>query len=122
VPSISVWRVSSLAEGSNGTYDIYLHAIHQISEIYPLYDFSIPSAVTSRAENTYDGSHYNLKTNAKIANILNGEPMTFGVRVDTLSEEEYKKRYKQAVKIFANSSAAKNAGSAKGRQVRSDDL
>jgi hypothetical protein len=47
--------------------------------------------------------------------------MTFGVQVYTLSAEEYKNRYKQTVKVFANSNAAKNAGAAKDSQLRSAD-
>jgi hypothetical protein len=92
VPPISAWRIAAMEK--NGNIDVYLEAIYRISRfIRPLYDFSIPSETTRRTDNTYDGSHYDIETNDKIIDCFNGETHSFGVRVDMISEEDYKNTF-----------------------------
>ena len=49
-----------------------------------MYDFSIPSEVTSDSGNTYDGSHYFPYIQNKIVESINSEQMEFGLNVKKL--------------------------------------
>ncbi|WP_340115290.1 hypothetical protein [Pelagibius sp. 7325] len=58
VPPISAWKVAE-TRYLGGILDGYLEAIPETAKIFDvLYDFSAPTAVTRRVDNTYDGSHY----------------------------------------------------------------
>ncbi|MEL6931014.1 MAG: hypothetical protein AAFO95_20680, partial [Cyanobacteria bacterium J06600_6] len=73
VPPRSAWSMVNDTYG-RGLMDCYLSAFHQLSEHYDvMYDFSIPSEVTKNPNNTFDGSHYSVTTNNRIAKILQGE-------------------------------------------------
>ena len=98
VPPLSVWEIASLERA--GVLDSYLTAVHGVSAVLsPLYDFAFPSSVTARCDNTYDGGHYYPATNDSIAKaIVTGVP-GFGIRVDTLTVEEYLRRYHEALDL-----------------------
>lgn len=109
VPPISVWRIASKSEKELKNY---LGSLHRISRfIKPFYDFSIPSKITSTTDNTYDGSHYNIETNKLIADRINERSRLFGVRVDTMSKEEYFRVYERSLKSFLASVKANGTGS-----------
>ena len=98
VPPISPWEIASW---SKKRYVIYLNTIFSISRfISPFYDFSIPSSITANPSNTYDGSHYNAKTNILIAERLNQQSEDFGARVDTLSKAQYFLKYQKELQNF----------------------
>ena len=72
----------------------YLEANFEISQYADaFYDYSIPSALTRDARNTYDGEHYSTATNDIIVTAINGEAVEHGLRVDTLSRLEYIKAF-----------------------------
>jgi len=101
VPPRSAWSMVNDTYG-RGLMDCYLSAFHQLSQHYDaMYDFSIPSEVTKDPSNTFDGSHYSVITNNRIAKILQGESDdNFGVRIDNYSFDEYRRAYRQSLRNF----------------------
>lgn len=101
VPPISAWSMINDTYG-RGLMDCYLSAFHQLSKHYDvMYDFSIPSEVTKDPSNTFDGSHYSVMANNRIAQILQGESdENFGIRVDNYSFDEYRQTYRQSLRNF----------------------
>lgn len=92
VPPISVWKIRELERGNN--LDDYLSGIYLVSQIAPvLYDFAIPSDITTDNSRTYDGSHFDLRTNELIAETLSGAATGFGIEPKRLSYDNYKRRY-----------------------------
>jgi len=100
VPPVSAWNVANEVY-SRGLIDCYLSSIHQLSKIYDvMYDFSVPSAVTTEAKNTYDGSHYYPEIQDEVSKIIQGKPSNLAIRVDKDNFAEYQKFYKQRIKEF----------------------
>ena len=101
VPPRSAWSMVNDTYG-RGLMDCYLSAFHQLSQHYDaMYDFSIPSEVTKDPSNTFDGSHYSVTTNNRVAKILQGEPdNNFGIRVDNYNFEDYRRIYRQNLRNF----------------------
>lgn len=106
VPPISPYKIVSWNKEKLSTY---LDSIHRISRVIsPFYDFSIPSSITANTLNTYDGSHYNVKTNSLIADIINNESKAFGIRVDTLDKKEYFQAFITSLIEFINTQETQN--------------
>lgn len=101
VPPRSAWSMVNDTYGRN-LMDCYLLSFHQLSKSYDvMYDFSAPSKITKNPDNTFDGSHYSVTVNNKIADILQGkESQDFGIRVDRYSFDEYRSLYRQKLKTF----------------------
>ena len=100
VPPRSAWSVINDTYG-RGLMDCYLTAFHNLSQSYDaVYDFSIPSTVTKNPDNTFDGSHFSVETNNKIAKILQGENDNFGVRVDNYNFADYRETYRRELRNF----------------------
>ena len=100
VPPRSAWSVVNDTYGRN-LMDCYFTAFHSLSQSYDaMYDFSIPSTVTKNSDNTFDGSHFSVETNNKIAKILQGEDDSFGVRVDNYSFADYRETYRRELRDF----------------------
>jgi len=101
VPPRSAWSMINDTYG-RGLMDCYLSAFHQLSQRFDvMYDFSIPSEVTQNPDNTFDGSHYSVTVNNRIAKILQGESDdTFGVRVDQYNFDDYRAIYRQKLRDF----------------------
>ena len=101
VPPRSAWSMVNDTYG-RGLMDCYLSAFHQLSQKFDaMYDFSIPSEVTQNPDNTFDGSHYSVKVNNRIAKILQGEPDdTFGLKVDDYNFDDYRIIYRQKLRDF----------------------
>ena len=66
--------------------------------INPLYDFSIPSSLTNRTDNTYDGKHYDIETNSLVAKRINGGESEFGLCLNDISKEEYRRLFYSSLK------------------------
>ena len=101
VPPRSAWSmVNDTYE--RGLMDCYLSAFHQLSQRYDaMYDFSIPSKVTKNPDNTFDGSHYSVKINNQIAEILQSESVdNFGIRIDKHDFDTYRSIYRQELREF----------------------
>lgn len=98
-PPVSVWRVGELIK--HGALDTYLKGIYHISQIAPVvYDFSIPSNITRDITRSYDGSHYDSRTNGLIAESISSGIPKFGVRVQAKSYADYKKQYLDRYRKF----------------------
>ncbi len=101
VPPRSAWSIVNDTYG-RGLMDCYLLAFHELSQRFDvMYDFSIPSAVTKNPDNTFDGSHYSVTVNNRIAKILQRESDdTFGIRVDQYNFDDYRAIYRQQLQEF----------------------
>ncbi|MEM7758603.1 MAG: hypothetical protein AAF298_10815 [Cyanobacteria bacterium P01_A01_bin.40] len=101
VPPRSAWSMINDTYG-RGLMDCYLSAFHKLSQKYDaMYDFSIPSAVTKNPDNTFDGSHYSVEVNNRIAKILQGDSTdNFGIRIDNYDFASYGKIYRQKLREF----------------------
>lgn len=96
VPPISLWRVGQFIR--NGTLDNYLGVMYGASKVFDrMLDFSVPSPVTTDKSLTVDGSHYEVAVSDRIAAMLSGAPMEFGLDVTALSREAYASRFKAAL-------------------------
>jgi hypothetical protein len=95
MPPLSAWHVDELERA--GMLPDYLRGLHALTSVLDeVYDFAVPSDVTSRTDNTYDGRHYGNEVNARVTRRLAGHEDTFGVRVDGLTLEAYRALYTQA--------------------------
>lgn len=101
VPPRSAWSMVNDTYG-RGLMDCELSAFHQLGQNYDaMYDFSIPSTITQNPRNTFDGSHYSVATNNRIAQILQGKTDSdFGIRVDNYQFDDYRAAYRQKLKNF----------------------
>ena len=85
VPPLAGWRC--LRELTPENLETYLSTLRRIAMAYDrVVDFSVPSPVTQALDNTYDGSHYDLAVNARVARRLetgtDDPDEAFGVTVD----------------------------------------
>ena len=101
VPPRAAWSMVNDTYG-RGLMDCYLTAFHNLSQNFDaMYDFSIPSAITKNPDNTFDGSHFSVETNNRVAKILQGEvDNSFGIRVDEYSFTDYRQTYRRALRDF----------------------
>ena len=100
VPPRSAWSMVNDTYGRD-LMDCYLIGFYKLSKSYDeMYDFSAPSRVTKNPSNTFDGSHYSVAVNNKIARILQGKEKNFGIRIDKYSFNEYRNLYRQKLKTF----------------------
>ncbi|MEE9346415.1 MAG: hypothetical protein V3U88_12485 [Methylococcales bacterium] len=102
VPPISIWEMQRIRKADKQQNSIrMIYAVSQIAG--KLYDFSLPSKLTSRTDNTFDGSHYNNKTNQLIVNVLNGKRHLDGVLINTSSFEDYSNLVNQRMELINRS-------------------
>lgn len=103
VPPVSAWR--TVEELYLTDYlDLYLQTIVRIAERFDaMYDFSVPSEITMRPENTYDGGHFLTPVNRIIADVIQGQSKHFGINVRDITLAEYSKIYKEAIAKFLRS-------------------
>ena len=101
VPPISAWRIADIAK--RGVLSGYIGALYATAAHFPIFiDFSIPSPVTWRTVNTYDGSHYRPEVNRSIApSLMAGSPQGWGIDPKALSAEAYRLSYQKALNQFA---------------------
>ena len=101
IPPRSAWSIVNDTYGRN-LMDCYLSAFHDLSQHYDaMYDFSVPSEVTTNPSNTFDGSHFSVITNNRIAQVLQGESdQDFGIRVDNYDFDSYRQMYRQSIYNF----------------------
>jgi hypothetical protein len=101
VPPVSAWHVAEMDK--NGVLPSYIDALYATASRFPVFiDFSMPSSVTWRTDNTYDGSHYGPEVNRSIARtLLAGAPQEWGSAPTTIGLEAYRQRYRAALDRFA---------------------
>jgi hypothetical protein len=100
VPPISAWHVAKM--DNNGVLPSYIDTLYATAAHFPVFiDFSMPSPITWRTDNTYDGSHYLPEVNSSIAHaLLAGSPQAWGVDPKTISADAYRLRYRSALDQF----------------------
>lgn len=100
VAPISAWKLFNESY-ARGVLNCELKGIYESSKRFDAtYDFSHPSEITTRTDNTYDGSHYYPDVYDKIARILEGERSSFGVRIHQYNLEEYQQFHRTKLKEF----------------------
>lgn len=108
VPPISAWDVTE-KRYLNGNLDRYLDALAAMAAqdglFARLYDFSAPSVVTWRRDNTFDGSHYYPRVNAVISERLQSAAAAppadgFGLPVHTMTGEDYRLAFRSGLNRF----------------------
>jgi hypothetical protein len=105
VAPVSAWYVFNDSY-LPGLLDCQLAGMKEIARLLDgLYDFAVPSALTSRTDNTYDGNHYYPAVYEQVAVRLEGQStdlgMTdFGVNVQQLNLLDYQALYQQRLQTF----------------------
>jgi hypothetical protein len=100
VAPVSAWRVYN-TQYANGLLNCQLANIHQLTDLFDqLYDFSVPSAITERTDNTYDGNHYYPAVFKRIAAVLEGRTTGFGINVENYALADYKALYQNRMRAF----------------------
>jgi len=99
VPPVAADYIAELARA--GTLESYLDVIFAISrQVEALHDFSIPSETTADPSRTLDGQHFLRSTNDRVAAVLSGSRVGFGVPVHTLDRASYGAAYRAALARF----------------------
>jgi hypothetical protein len=100
VAPVSAWRVYN-EQYANGLLACQLQGIHQLSGFFDaIYDFSVPSVLTQKTNNTYDGNHYYPAVFQTVADVLEGRQTEFGVNVNQYALSEYQTLYKRGIQAF----------------------
>ena len=98
VPPISAWHIAVMYK--NDVLESYINALYATSKHFTmLIDYSFPSAITWRIDNTYDGSHYTPTVNRLIAQEINIKHFNWGLNVNNLTYDEYQLYYRKALDI-----------------------
>jgi len=101
IAPVSAWDMLPLME--DGELESYMTTMYALSKEFDrFYDFSIPSELTMRTDNNYDGHHFSKMANNEIANVLNEKKSTVGLALHTLSYEEYRNIFISAMRKFLN--------------------
>ena len=86
----------------SGLLPFYLDALHKTSTKFDeMYDFSIPSAVTSDPALTYDGSHYQPAVSGRIVAALQAHEPSFGITISGRRLEEIARLYDDRLVRYA---------------------
>ncbi|MBW4424601.1 MAG: hypothetical protein KME50_09090 [Nostoc desertorum CM1-VF14] len=100
VPPISVWKLFNESY-ARGLLDCQLQAIYEASKNYDVtYDFSYTSEINTKINNTYDGSHYHPDINNQIAQVLEGNLSSIGIRIHQYNLNEYQQFHKTKLKEY----------------------
>lgn len=100
VPPISALDMSLLLQ--DGSLESYTRAMYALAQHFDrFYDFSIPSPVTERYDNTYDGHHYDRATNHLIAARMFGASKEFGLAVSDMTYTAYHNAFQAALQDYA---------------------
>lgn len=101
VTPVSAWDM--LAPYQDNSLPTYLETIYRLSGLFDkFYDFSVPSSITKRAQNTYDGHHYSRAVNDRVAAIIDGSGPDFGISLHDRSYVEYKMEFDRAMHAFVS--------------------
>lgn len=93
VAPVSGWYVFNDSYVS-GLLNCQLAGVHQVARFFDhVYDFTVPSAVTTRTDNTYDGNHYYPRVYRRVAKTLEGNLSNFGIHVNELGLNDYRTLY-----------------------------
>lgn len=96
---VSVQKIAQYKQ--SGLLAFYLEALHKTSAKFDeMYDFSIPSAITSNPALTYDGSHYTPDVNGRIAAALQAREPSFGITISGRPLEEMARLYDDRLALY----------------------
>lgn len=99
VAPISAWDMMPLLE--DGQLDSYLYLVYTLAKTFDqFYDFSIPSVMTERTDNNYDGHHYTPRANNVVIEALNGQKGSTGLAVHEMNYADYQRAFKAAMHTF----------------------
>lgn len=88
IAPVSVWELQSIKKHNKLT--LYIKGQFLAAQLgVNVYDFSVPSAITAKTTNTYDGSHYDKATNLLIAKSIDSGELAFGIKLNQISEDDY---------------------------------
>lgn len=105
VPPISAWHTERMA--AQDALTSYTQTLHAVAAHFPVFiDFSIPSPLTWRTANTYDGSHYRPAVNAQMARDLLTGKSADGIDVKTCTASDYARAYREALRRFQSRPAS----------------
>jgi hypothetical protein len=100
VAPVSAWDMMPLLE--DGELDSYLNVIYSVSKQFDqFYDYSVPSIMTRRSDNNYDGHHYLPSTNSQIVDTLNGHSGNIGLALHKMTLVEYKQKFISEMLAFS---------------------
>ncbi|MGD1871924.1 MAG: hypothetical protein ACFB02_02620 [Mastigocoleus sp.] len=100
IPPISAWKSYNRVY-ARGLTDCQLQRVYQVSKFFDvMYDFAYASPMTSKIENTYDGSHFYPKVNKQIAQVLEGEDKSAGILINKYSLKDYQNFHRTQLKKF----------------------
>ncbi len=100
IAPVSAWFVYNNSYLPN-ILECQLAGIYQVAALFDqMYDFAVPSVVTTRTDNTYDGNHYYPKIYRQVASVLEGRPGDFGVNIKQLALPDYQALYQRQIKAF----------------------
>lgn len=86
----------------SGLLPFYLEALHKTSTKFDeMYDFSIPSAITSDPRLTYDGSHYQPAVSGRIAAAIQTHEPSFGITISGRRLNEISRLYEDRLARYA---------------------
>lgn len=87
-----------------GNLSDYVKIRYELSNEFSegIIDFSIPSEITKKVDNTYDGLHYNEEINDKIIDRVNDDSVRFGESLRKMTEDEYYSKIIPPVESFIN--------------------
>lgn len=85
-----------------GLLPFYLKALHATAAQFDeMYDFSIPSPITSDPKLTYDGSHYQPSVSAEIAAAIQKHEPAFGIVLSGRPLAEITRLYADRLELYA---------------------
>jgi hypothetical protein len=104
IAPVSAWYLFNDSY-QNGLVNCQLAGIHQVASFFDsLYDFAVPSALTTRTNNTYDGNHYYPRVYSRVAAVLesrtDSSASNFGVNVKATSLADYQALYAARLSQF----------------------
>ncbi len=104
ISPVSVWTTFNDIY-ARGVLNCQLQGIYEAAKSFDItYDFSLPSEITTRTDNTYDGSHYYPRVHDEIATFLEGKNLDpaidSGIIVNQLSLDEYQQLHRNKLKEF----------------------
>ncbi|VAW91959.1 hypothetical protein MNBD_GAMMA22-2522 [hydrothermal vent metagenome] len=100
VAPVSAWDLMPLLE--DGKLNSYLQTMYQISKQFDrFYDFSVPSDLTKRTDNNYDGHHYSRASNDEVAKVLSGGKLQNAIALHAITLLEYQRLYTDSLVQFS---------------------
>ncbi|MGK7890357.1 MAG: hypothetical protein AB4042_13560 [Leptolyngbyaceae cyanobacterium] len=100
VPPYSGWYVVNEMYTPGGL-DCYIESVYEVANGFDhFYDFAIPSEITTRIDNTYDGSHYYPEVHQSVAEVMQSEVTDFGFDVKGSSISDYRGAYRDGITEF----------------------